>query len=29
METKTTVKFFSIMDWEKEQDYLRRMHRQG
>ena len=23
------MKFFSIMDWEKEQDYLRRMHQQG
>ena len=29
METKTTVKFFSVVDWEKEQDYLRQMHRQG
>ena len=29
METKRTVKFFSVVDWEKEQDYLREMHRQG
>ena len=29
METKTTVKFFSVVDWEKEQEYLRQMHRQG
>lgn len=29
METKTTVKFFSVVDWEKEQDYLREMHRRG
>ena len=29
METKTTVKFFSVVDWEKEQDYLREMHRRA
>ena len=29
METKKTVKFFSVVDWEKEQDYLREMHRRG
>ena len=29
METKTTVKFFSVVNWEKEQEYLRQMHRQG
>ena len=29
METKKTVKLFSVVDWEKEQNYLREMHRQG
>ena len=29
METKKAVKFFSVVDWEKEQNYLREMHRQG
>ena len=29
METKKTIKFFSVVDWEKEQNYLREMHRQG
>ncbi len=29
METKKTVKLFSVVDWEKEQAYLRKMHRQG
>ena len=29
METKKTVKFFSVVDWEKVRDYLREMHRQG
>ncbi len=26
---KTEFQYFTIMDYEKEQDYLRRMHRQG
>ena len=29
METKKAVKFFSVVDWEKEQNYLRKMHQQG
>ena len=29
MEMKTTVKFFSVVDWEEEQNYLREMHRRG
>ena len=29
METKKAVKFFSVVDWEKEQNYLREMHRHG
>ena len=29
METKKTVKFFSVVDWEEEQNYLRRMHQRG
>ena len=26
---KTQFRFFSIMQWEEEQDYLRRMHKEG
>lgn len=29
MNTKKEFKFFTIFDYEKEQDYLRRMHNQG
>ena len=28
-ETKTELRFFNIMEYEKEQDYLRERHRQG
>lgn len=28
-DTKTELRFFSVPDWEKEQDYLREQHRQG
>ena len=27
--TKTELKFFSVPEWEKEQDYLSRMHKNG
>lgn len=27
--TKTEVRFFTVADWEKEQEYLRRRHQQG
>ncbi|MDE6863176.1 MAG: DUF2812 domain-containing protein [Eubacterium sp.] len=27
--TKTELKFFSVPEWEKEQDYLSRMHKKG
>ncbi len=29
METKTVFKFFTIFEYEKEQDYLRKMHQSG
>lgn len=29
METKKTFRFFSIIEYENEQDYLRKMHRSG
>ena len=29
MATKTEMRYFSIMDWEKEQDYLREQHKSG
>lgn len=29
METKKTLKFFTITEYEKEQDYLRQMHKAG
>ena len=29
MQTKTTIRFFTIADYEKEQDYLREMHKSG
>ena len=29
METKKTFKFFSIVEYQKEQDYLRKMHQSG
>ena len=29
MDPKKNVKFFSVVDWEKEQNYLREMHRHG
>lgn len=29
METKKTYRYFSIFEYEKEQDYLREMHRSG
>lgn len=29
METKIQTKFFTIFDYEKEQDYLREMHKSG
>ena len=28
-ETKTCFRFFSIMDYEKEADFLRKMHKKG
>ena len=28
-ETKTCFRFFSIMDYEKEADFLREMHKKG
>lgn len=28
-ETKTVMKFFTIMQWEEEQNYLRNQHRKG
>ena len=27
--TKTEVRFFTITEWEKEQDYLRQQHQKG
>ena len=27
--TKRTLKFFSVADWEAEEDYLRKMHCEG
>ena len=29
MQTKTTIRFFTIADYEKEQEYLRQMHKDG
>ena len=29
METKKQMKYFTIFDYEKEQDYLRQMHQSG
>ena len=29
MSSKLTLKFFTVPEWEKEQDYLRSMHRKG
>ena len=29
MSSKLTLKFFTVPEWEKEQDYLRSMHRNG
>ncbi len=29
METKNTFKIFTIFEYEKEQDYLRKMHQSG
>ena len=29
MQTKKALKFFSIFEYEKEQDYLRNMHKSG
>ena len=29
METTTNVRFFTILDYDKEQDYLRKMHKKG
>ena len=29
METKTTIRFFTILDYDKEQEYLREMHKAG
>lgn len=29
METKKTLKFFSIVEYQKEQEYLRKMHQSG
>ena len=27
--TKTQVRYFTVMQWEQEQEYLQKMHRQG
>ena len=29
MSSKLTLRFFTVPEWEKEQDYLRSMHRKG
>ena len=29
MEIKRVLKYFTIFEWEKEQDYLRKMHQSG
>ena len=29
METKKEMKFFTVVDFDREEDYLRRMHQSG